>query len=165
MSEEAGGPEKRFLETFGNVVRWNGPFGVCTPFHQTDVGVSCSEFLLKRWVYLRRRTVCGLRILRPSITSSRNPDICTRSRTTVENGQHCWLVRASYGQRVGCQPCRVPPYSPNHPTGEIHKRHRRAMAPAFGLVEAKALLPYFMDAVTKARKLRFYLILEANSAP
>lgn len=39
------------------------------------------------------------------------------------------------------------------------------MAPAFGLVEAKALLPYFMDAVTKARKLRFYLILEANSAP
>jgi len=38
----------------------------------------------------------------------------------------------------------------NDPTGEVHKRHRRAMAPAFGLVESKGLLPYFMDAATKA---------------
>jgi len=29
------------------------------------------------------------------------------------------------------------------------------MAPAFGLLEAKGLLPYFMDSVTKARELRF----------
>jgi len=28
------------------------------------------------------------------------------------------------------------------------------MAPAFGLAEAKGLLPYFMDAATKARELR-----------
>ena len=48
---------------------------------------------------------------------------------------------------------------PNVPTGDVHKRHKRVMAPAFGLVEAKALLPYFMDAVTKARKFRPYLIL------
>jgi len=33
------------------------------------------------------------------------------------------------------------------------------MAPAFGLVEAKGLLPYFMDAVTKARELRLHLHL------
>jgi len=39
------------------------------------------------------------------------------------------------------------------------------MAPVFGPVEAKALLPYFMDAVTKARELRFYLVLEAHSGP
>ena len=39
------------------------------------------------------------------------------------------------------------------------------MAPAFGLVEAKALLPYFMDAVTKACELRLYLILGADSGP
>ena len=41
------------------------------------------------------------------------------------------------------------------------------MAPAFGLVEAKGLLPYFMDSVTKARELRLYLnlILEADSCP
>jgi len=37
------------------------------------------------------------------------------------------------------------------------------MSPAFGLVEAKALLPYFMDAVTKVCELRPYLILEADS--
>jgi len=28
MVKEAGGVEKRFLEDFGNVVHWNGPFGV-----------------------------------------------------------------------------------------------------------------------------------------
>lgn len=28
--------------------------------------------------------------------------------------------------------------------GDIHKRQRRAMTPAFGLVEAKALYPYFI---------------------
>jgi len=39
------------------------------------------------------------------------------------------------------------------------------MAPAFGLVEAKALLPYFMDAVTKVHKLHFHLILEVDSDP
>ena len=39
------------------------------------------------------------------------------------------------------------------------------MAPAFGLVEAKALLPYFKDAVTKARELCLHPILEANVGP
>ena len=28
--------------------------------------------------------------------------------------------------------------------GDAHKRQRRAMTPAFGLVEAKALYPYFV---------------------
>ena len=32
--EEAGGTERRFLRTFGNVVRWNGPFGVRLAFHE-----------------------------------------------------------------------------------------------------------------------------------
>ena len=36
------------------------------------------------------------------------------------------------------------------------------MAPAFGVVEARGLLPYFMDSVTKARELCSYLIAEAN---
>jgi len=39
------------------------------------------------------------------------------------------------------------------------------MAPALSAVEAKALLPYFMDTVTKARGLHFYLILEPDSGP
>jgi len=39
------------------------------------------------------------------------------------------------------------------------------MAPAFGLAEANALLPYFVDAVTKAREFRLYLILEVDSGP
>jgi len=36
-------------------------------------------------------------------------------------------------------------------TGEVHKRQRRAMAPAFGLVEVKGLLPYFAQSATKVR--------------
>ena len=39
------------------------------------------------------------------------------------------------------------------------------MAPAFGLAEAKGLLPYFMDSVTKGRKLRLRLTSEADSGP
>jgi len=35
MVEEAGGAEKRFLENFGNVVRWNGPFGVRLASYRT----------------------------------------------------------------------------------------------------------------------------------
>ena len=31
----------------------------------------------------------------------------------------------------------------NRKPGDEHKRHRRAMAPAFGLIESKALYPYF----------------------
>ena len=42
MSEEAGGSEKRFLENFGNVVRWNGPFGVRLAFIDR---LSVSRFL------------------------------------------------------------------------------------------------------------------------
>ena len=33
LAEEAGGAEKRFLENFGNVIRWNGPFGVFCVFY------------------------------------------------------------------------------------------------------------------------------------
>ena len=33
--------------------------------------------------------------------------------------------------------------------GDAHKRQRRAMSPAFGLVEAKGLLPYFAQSVDK----------------
>jgi len=39
------------------------------------------------------------------------------------------------------------------------------MAPAFGVAEAKSLLPYFMDSVTKARELRLYLILGVDLGP
>ena len=39
------------------------------------------------------------------------------------------------------------------------------MAPAFGLVEARGLLPYFMDSVTKAREPHPSLIPEVDSGP
>jgi len=39
------------------------------------------------------------------------------------------------------------------------------MAPAFGLVEAKGLLPYFVDTATKACGLRLYSLLKTDSGP
>ena len=47
QTEEAGGAARKFLETFGNIVRWNGPFGVSPTFHRTNVGYPDSESLLK----------------------------------------------------------------------------------------------------------------------
>ena len=38
MAEDAGRVEKRFLESFGNIVRWKGPFGVCCAY-RTRTGV------------------------------------------------------------------------------------------------------------------------------
>ena len=64
--------------------------------------------------------------------------------------------RSSVGRGlVSChyQPRFTSSLSDGH-TGEMHKRQRRAMAPAFGLIESKALLPHFMDAVTKVGELR-----------
>lgn len=45
--EEAGGAARRFLEDFGSVVRWNGPFGVRLVFYRTNTGDPHSDFLLK----------------------------------------------------------------------------------------------------------------------
>jgi len=57
----------------------------------------------------------------------------------------------------------IPPLlAPNNPVGDIHKRHRRAMAPAFGLVEAKGLVPYFMGTVTKVCELCLHLTLKVD---
>ena len=47
MVEEAGGAEKRFLENYGNVVRWDGPFGVRLTFYRTPAGVLLLEAGLK----------------------------------------------------------------------------------------------------------------------
>jgi len=39
------------------------------------------------------------------------------------------------------------------------------MAPAFGPVETKALLPCFMDTVAKARGLHLHLVLRVDQGP
>ena len=47
QAEEAGGVEKRFLENFGNVVRWNGPFGVRLALDRAHTIVLYSNSWLK----------------------------------------------------------------------------------------------------------------------
>ena len=70
----------------------------------------------------------------------------------------------------GEPPTTISPFLPplnsaDNLVGDVHKRQRRAMAPAFGVVEAKGLLPYFMDSVTKARELCSYLFTRVCSGP
>ena len=55
--------------------------------------------------------------------------------------------------------------SSNNPIGDTHQRQKRAMTPAFGPVEAKALLPCVMDSVNKANGLRLHRVLKADSGP
>ena len=43
MIEDAGGAEKRFLENFGKIVRWDGPFGVRLPFYRPSRWCHVSE--------------------------------------------------------------------------------------------------------------------------
>ena len=38
QTNEAGGAEKRFTENFGNIVRWNSPFGVHLVCHRISLG-------------------------------------------------------------------------------------------------------------------------------
>ena len=53
MTSEAGGVEKRFLEDFGSVVRWNGSLGVRLVSCQTQARVSNLESLPERSVRLQ----------------------------------------------------------------------------------------------------------------
>jgi len=103
MTEEVGGVENRFLENFGNIVRWNGPFGVRLVCRRTHASVLCSESLLTRLVHACRRIACGSQTRRPSTTSFRKPAICMASRATFGNGPRCSPIVVSYGQKVSCQ--------------------------------------------------------------
>ena len=49
MAEEAGGAEKRFLGEFGNIVRWNGVFGVRLAFHRIRTSVPCLNSRPNDW--------------------------------------------------------------------------------------------------------------------
>ena len=126
--------------------------------------VSYSSSWLKLLVHTCRRIACGSRTPRLSTTSFRNQAICMRSQATPRNGYHCCPIVASCRLKVDWphdQP-RLTSGSADNPTGDVHKRHRRAMSPAFGLVEAKSLLPYFMNSATKAREPRLHLISNAD---
>jgi len=48
----------------------------------------------------------------------------------------------------------------NNSTGDAHKRHRKAMAPAFGVVDTKGFLPCFMNSANKARDLLLHSTLK-----
>ena len=43
LVEPAGGAEKRFLEEFGNIVHFNGPFGVRFDFYRAHASAFCSN--------------------------------------------------------------------------------------------------------------------------
>ena len=89
LVEPAGGAEKKFLEDFGGIVHFNGPFGVCFTFYWAHASASHLNSWLKWLVCACRRIACGSRTRRPPTTSFKNPVICTISRPTFGKGWRC----------------------------------------------------------------------------
>ena len=127
--------ETRLLEQHGAVVRWNGLLGV-----GVFLGFLRCDTVLT--LLSRRKNVCGSPILKPYTIFSRALVIFTRNHTPSGNGiQWSWtgVSPRSRASRLSHLVQSTPTFTP----GDIHKRQRRVMTPAFGPFEAKALYPYF----------------------
>jgi hypothetical protein len=131
--EEATVVEKRLLEEYGTISRWNGSLGVC--FFSMGSGVMRSSLMLSC-----RKNACGSPTPRPSTISSKVPIVYTRNRTS--SGNSCNGLGLGSRSVEGELPLISHVIYLLIPTlGDAHKRQRRAMTPAFGLVEAKACIP------------------------
>ena len=89
-----------------------------------------------------RKNACGSLTPRQSTTFSTLLVTCTRNHRTLWKCLRCSQIKVLHRLKVSYLPCLINLIL-NQSPGDVHKRQRRAMAPAFGLVEAKALYPYF----------------------
>jgi cytochrome P450 len=125
--------EKELLEEYGSIVRWNGLFGVrCFSMNQTQ----CVLTLLQEdrlWVADPKAVQ---HIFQGPDRLYEKPHF-QRERIAMLTG---WGVGTVEGELHPMSPLICLLISTS---GDAHKRQRRAMAPAFGLVEAKALYPHF----------------------
>ncbi|KAF9647279.1 cytochrome P450 [Thelephora ganbajun] len=105
QNEEAGVVEKNFLERYGNVVRWRGPFGDDRLWVSDPKAI---HHILHKGGY----------------NYAKSKDEREQARLITD-------------------------YSVGWADGEVHRRHRRAMTPAFGTANIKDLLPTFMKFANK----------------
>ncbi|KAF9645980.1 cytochrome P450 [Thelephora ganbajun] len=98
--EEAGAVEKRLLEEYGTIARWNGPLGE------------------------GRLWIADPKAIHHILQGSSH--LYGKLHSTRE-------VTASFLDK-----------GLSWAEGDVHRRQRKAMAPAFGLVGAKGLFPYFL---------------------
>jgi cytochrome P450 len=126
------------LEEYGGVVRWNGPLCVRLFSCRSSVGAGHTLMLTMQrerlWVadpkaihhilqatsYLYQKSAASMELLET---------ILDKGLVSVE-GAFPFVDQVAQLLIVNL--------------GDVHKRQRRVMTPAFGLVEAKALYPYFI---------------------
>jgi cytochrome P450 len=122
------------------VARWNGPLGVCVYLRLWINGILTVFFAQEERLWIADPRAIGhffknSNTLYEKLGSSREVIALMIGRGLV------WADGSAFSNSV---PSRV-----LTSTGDAHKRQRRAVAPAFGPVESKGLLPYFSQSVTK----------------
>ena len=128
QNAEAGELENNYLKTCGSVVRWKAPLGVREFLYQS----------LRHWGLDRLRSgqEDRLWIADPKAISHilHSGDLWVKTVATRE------ITAILFDRGVAWA------------EGDVHKRQRRAMAPAFGLTESKALMPRFLLVSNKVRE-------------
>ena len=94
MTEEAAAVEKKLLEEYGAVSRWNGSLGVC--FIPTS---SVVRYLL---TLSHRKNACGSQIPRQSTISSKVPTVYTRKHSPSGKWVQLSWVGVSPRSTVNC---------------------------------------------------------------
>ena len=128
------------MGNYGTVARWNGPLGVCVCLRPWISEVLTVSLAQEERLWTADPKAIG-HILKNCVTLYGKLD---SSREVISSIIGRGLVWADGSAFSNSAPSRVLTSA-----GDVHKRQRRAMTPAFGLVEARGLLPYFAQSATK----------------
>ena len=135
VREEARIVEKKLLEEHGTVVRWNGSLGVHSISDSSICGPHTDIIMQEERLWIADPKAIH-HILQSSNHLYEKPYI---NRELAMPSMGRGLIWAGGGFSLISYVVLPPTLN----LGDVHKRQRRAMTPAFGLVEAKALYPYF----------------------
>ena len=123
------------------MVRWNGPFGVSSL--QSWIGGVLTTFLQQEKRLWIADPKAMNHILKNSVTLYRKPNSMREFAALILDCGLAWAEGNAFPSSA--YPCIL------ITIGETHKRQRKAMNPAFGLAEAKELLPHFAQSAAKVR--------------
>jgi cytochrome P450 len=134
--EEAGVVEKGILEEHGAIARWNGLLGVRFIFGGHTYSTPQTDAIIQT-EYLWIADPKAIHHILQAASHLYEKPAFTREQiaTLMDNG-----LASTAGESESFVFHRVKLLILS--LGDVHKRQRRAMTPAFGLVEAKALYPY-----------------------
>ena len=125
QNAEAGELENHYLNTYGSVVRWKAPLGV-------------REFLYQ---FLRDWGLDRLRSGQEDRLWMADP----KAISHILNSGDLWVKTVATREITAILFDRGVAWA----EGDVHKRQRKALAPAFGHSESKALMPRFLLVANK----------------